>query len=132
MSARTASARALRVLPVVLFAAVVGCGPRASESTDVAASPGAVDGVDLPSKSDERPLEGSRAVLWVRGMSCPKCVSNIDLQLKRLPGVDSVAINMNAGTVSVGFVGTERPTRGQIAKAVDDAALTLFRIEMVP
>ncbi len=123
------------VLLVTLSAAIVGCA--ASDATDTRSdaelgTAGGSSGAAPALLADASPVSGSGSVLWVKGMSCPKCVSNVDLQLKRLPGVDGVAINMGLGTVTVRYAGAERPTKRQLAEAVDNAALTLFRIEEVP
>jgi copper chaperone CopZ len=136
MSFRFTASLSASITAIATITAVLGgCG--ASDATDTrdaqafdtkAPAAGAAPTVI----ADARPVSGSGSVLWVRGMSCPKCVSNVDLQLKRLPGVDRVAINMGLGTVSVTYAGTERPSTRQLAEAVDNAALTLLRIEEVP
>ncbi len=75
------------------------------------------------------PVVADSAVIWVQGMSCPKCVTNVDLQIRRLPGVSNVAINMNAGTVAVTFDGINRPTHRELRGAVEDAGLSYLRAE---
>ncbi len=82
--------------------------------------------------TDDQPVESAGATLWVYGMSCPKCVSNIDITLKDLVGVSQVQINMAAGIVQVGFSGERHPTPRQLAKAVDNAGLTLVRMVATP
>jgi copper chaperone CopZ len=64
-------------------------------------------------------------------MSCPKCVSNVDLSLLRVPGVERVAINMKDGLVTVDLAESPKPTAAQLARAVDAAGLTLARIDPV-
>jgi copper chaperone CopZ len=115
-------------LVVSLALALTGCATSDATTTGGTDSHGASPAL----LADGTPVSGSGSLLWVRGMSCPKCVSNVDLQLKRLPGVDRVAINMGLGTVSVTYAGAERPMKRQLAEAVDNAALTLLRIEEVP
>lgn len=61
----------------------------------------------------------------VNGLSCPLCATNIEGQLKRLPGVNIVDIDLDQGLVSVSMGGKERPTRAQIARAIEDAGFTV-------
>jgi Cu+-exporting ATPase len=43
----------------------------------------------------------SSYTLTVKGMSCPNCANNITHELKGLPGVEHVQIDMGAGKVTV-------------------------------
>ena len=65
-------------------------------------------------------------------MSCPKCISNVDLQLKRLPGVASATVDMKHGTVTVEVAGDARPSARDFASAVADAGFTLSSIDGAP
>jgi copper chaperone CopZ len=123
---------AFSVLALLALLNLVGCGTQKAHD----ASPGALpsseqDAPSTPSAilTDAQPVSADQVKLWVYGMSCPKCVSNVDLQLRRLPGVDAVAINMGLGLVTVSMSGASRPSPQQLAGAVDDAALTLLKIE---
>ena len=78
---------------------------------------------------DPTAVKTSPAVLHVKGMSCPKCVTNVDIQLKRIPGVRTSSIDMSTGVVTVDFDPAKGVTRGALAKAVDDSGLTLASIE---
>ena len=62
-------------------------------------------------------------------MSCPKCVSNVDIQLMRVPGVEKAQIDMGSGVVNVDFDPSKKVTRAALAKAVDDSGLTIASIE---
>ena len=84
---------------------------------------------DLAMLKDTTPVATSPAVLHVKGMSCPKCVTNVDIQLARIPGVRKSSIDMASGIVTVDFDPAKGVTRGALAKAVDDSGLTLARIE---
>lgn len=75
--------------------------------------------------ADER-----RAVLHVRGMSCPLCANNIDKQLLRVPGVEKVAVNLGNGEVHVRLAASPRPTAEQLTRAIERSGFTLARIEM--
>lgn len=78
------------------------------------------------------PLAAGRHVLVVLGMSCPKCISNVDLQLKRLPGVTAATVDMKHGTVTVEVTGDARPSARDFATAVSDAGFTLASIDGAP
>lgn len=78
---------------------------------------------------DTTTVTTSPVVLQVKGMSCPKCVTNVDIQLARIPGVKKSSIDMASGKVVVDFDPTMNVTRGALAKAVDDSGLTLASIE---
>lgn len=85
--------------------------------------PGAVDSGFDASRTNE-PISESSVVVAVSGLACPKCASNVDQQLERLPGVQVRNVDMKLGLVSVDFGSAPHPTPAQLAKAVDDAGLT--------
>lgn len=68
--------------------------------------------------ADATPIDSPSATLFVKGMSCPLCATNIDRSLLRVEGVHSVDVDMSTGQVKVDFVGKTRPTRAQLARAV--------------
>lgn len=78
----------------------------------------------------DAPLAASSATLFVNGMGCPLCVTNVDKQLVRVTGVQTVKVDLGAGTVDVGLSGKTKPTAAALAKAVDDAGLTLVKISL--
>ena len=84
---------------------------------------------DLAMLKDETAVTTSPVILNVKGMSCPKCVTNVDIQLARIPGVQKSSIDMSTGKVTVNFDPAKHVTRGALAKAVDDSGLTLASIE---
>lgn len=77
---------------------------------------------------DTTVVDTSPIVLRVKGMSCPKCVTNVDIQLARIPGVRKSRIDMASGEVIVDVDPSKGVTRGALAKAVDDSGLTLASI----
>lgn len=77
-------------------------------------------------------IRSTRATLYVNGMGCPLCVSNVDKQLERVKGVESVKVDLGAGTVDVGLMGKTKPSAAQLAEAVDNAGLTLVKIKVQP
>lgn len=84
---------------------------------------------DLAMLTDQTTVTTSPVILNVKGMSCPKCVTNVDIQLARIPGVQKSSIDMSTGKVIVNFDPTKHVTRGALAKAVDDSGLTLASID---
>ena len=78
---------------------------------------------------DNTVVTTSPVKLHVLGMSCPKCVSNVDIQLMRVPGVQKAQIDMGTGIVTVDFDPSKQITRAALAKAVDDSGLTISSIE---
>jgi copper chaperone CopZ len=71
-------------------------------------------------------------VLVAHGMACPKCVTNADLQLMKLDGVRSVAIDMKHGFITVAIDPADRPSREDYARAIDAAGLTLVSVHEAP
>ena len=83
----------------------------------------------LPASSTE-PIAAERAILAVRGMSCPKCANNITLKLNSVPNVSDVAIDMGKGDVTVSFVGFPHPSPSQLAQAIDASGFTLASVRV--
>jgi copper chaperone CopZ len=114
--------RCMYVIPVLaLFVSLAGCQTTDSQRTALAAY------------SDEAITESNSAVLHVRGMSCPKCVTNVDLQVLALPGVQEAHVDMGAGTVRVTFdpdLTAPRPSQAALARAVERAGFTLAGIDL--
>jgi copper chaperone CopZ len=82
-------------------------------------------------KSTE-PLEWDSALLWVNGLGCPQCSNNVDRQLKRISGVQDVRVDLSAGKVTVKFVPGRRPSAQRLSQAMDNAGVTLVKIEKGP
>ena len=76
----------------------------------------------------EGTLAPGRYDLVVRGMSCPKCISNVDLQLKRIDGVLDPKVDMKNGLVAITVREGAAPTRAAVASAIGDAGFTLVEI----
>ncbi len=70
------------------------------------------------------------AVITVYGMGCPQCANNVDLQLMRVAGVESVTIDMGSGQVFAKLTPQRYPTRDQLADAIDETGFTLVDITM--
>lgn len=74
-------------------------------------------------------MTGSGAVLWINGLGCPQCATNIDLQLKRVGGMQITPADLSTGKVEVLFVGKKKPSPKQLAEAATEAGFTLMKIE---
>jgi copper chaperone CopZ len=76
-------------------------------------------------------MQGRGAILWVNGLGCPQCASNVDLQLKRMRGLSIIRPDLSTGKVEVSFVGSRRPSPQDFSNAIADAGFTLVKIESV-
>jgi len=118
-----AMCRAALVAALPLAALSAGCASTSSTSSDRAGALAMVDdGTLAPGRYD----------LVVRGMSCPKCISNVDLQLKRIDGVLDTKVDMKHGVVAITVREGAAPARAAIASAISDAGFTLAEIREVP
>jgi len=118
-----AMCRAALVAALPLAALSAGCASTSSTSSDRAGALAMVgDGTLAPGRYD----------LVVRGMSCPKCISNVDLQLKRIDGVLDPKVDMKHGVVAITVREGAAPARAAIASAISDAGFTLAEIREVP
>ncbi|MBY0113519.1 MAG: heavy-metal-associated domain-containing protein [Phycisphaerales bacterium] len=75
------------------------------------------------------PLESGSLKLYMNGLSCPLCATNVDQQIDDLPGTSDVKVDLRTGIVTVRVEGAERPSPKQLAEAADQAGVTLVKIE---
>lgn len=68
--------------------------------------------------------------MFVKGMSCPLCATNIDKQLMHVRGVEHVSVNLGTGEVQVRLAPGNPPTREELAAAIERSGFTLDRIDM--
>jgi len=73
-------------------------------------------------------LADGRYTLVVHGMSCPKCISNVELQLARIRGVARPVIDMKNGFVRIEVEGGAEPSKADLTEAVTDSGFTLVEI----
>ena len=106
---------------------VGGCATTGSSSASSSASTAASTAASTMAIGDGT-LGPGRYDLVVRGMSCPKCISNVDLQLKRIDGVANPKVDMKHGVVSVTVREGASPSRAEVARAIEDAGFTLVEI----
>lgn len=61
----------------------------------------------------------------VGGMMCAGCAANVERALKKLPGVEDVLVDLNAGTVTV----SGDVTKNVISEAIEDTGFDFLGIE---
>ncbi len=125
---------AASVAAAVVLALLSGCA--ATKSADGMAAGyeenaviHSVTDADVAFANSKDPIKADHAVLWVNGLGCPQCATNIDLQLERVRGVDEMQIDLSTGKVTVSLKGDKRPSPAQFGEAVKDAGFTLVKIE---
>ena len=69
--------------------------------------------------------------LRVDGLACPFCAYGIEKELNRTDGVESIRIDINAGTVTVTMAEGATMTEAQASRIVEDAGFTLGGFEEV-
>jgi len=126
-------------VPALLAAAALagGCASTSTTTTttgDGAAGAAGAAPADAPAPgalaSGVTVAPGDVVELSVWGMSCPKCVTNIDRLLMDLDGVTEVRTDMSRGLVTVGTGGTA-PRAEALADVVTKAGFTLMGMRVV-
>lgn len=117
-------------LPVLFLAtlALTGCSSQQPREVHTHETPQAAPADAMLTSTD--PIEGSRVTLFVQGLSCPLCATNIDKQLIRVPGVRTAQTDLSKGEIQVGLAAAGRPSPAQLAKAVDESGFTLTGMEV--
>jgi copper chaperone CopZ len=88
---------------------------------------------DLAFTASTAPLASDSVVLWVNGLGCPLCATNIDKQLERVKGVEKVAVDLGQGKVTLGLKpGAAHPSPARLKEAVEDAGFTLVKVDAQP
>ena len=89
-----------------------------------------VSDADKETAHGTAPIAADSVVLWVNGLGCPLCATNIDKQLERVKGVGSVSVDLSNGKVQLGFKpGAVHPSPAVLGEAVEDAGFTLVKVE---
>ena len=73
----------------------------------------------------------SQYQLRVDGLACPFCAYGIEKELKRTEGVAGIAIDINAGIVTVTMTEGATMTEAKASQIVKDAGFTLRAFEEV-
>lgn len=112
------------ILYSVLALGLVGCNQQQSASMQ------GQDQVDRTAVNDEVMPSGPVATMWVKGMACPFCATNLEGQLEKIKGVKKITIDLGTGKVVMVLDPTMPATKEAMARAVDNSGFTLDRIEM--
>ncbi len=89
-----------------------------------------VNPADLEAVKSKTAIAANNVTLWVNGLGCPLCASNIDMQLVRVPGVKTVYVDLSVGKVTIGLDPAKpHPSPARLNDAVLDAGFTLVKIE---
>lgn len=67
----------------------------------------------------------TRNTYTVTGMTCSHCVNAVDAELRRLPGVSDVRVDLASGAVTV--AGDQPLDETAVAAAIDEAGYELVR-----
>ena len=70
------------------------------------------------------------ANLWIKGITCPFCVQNIDQRISSLDGVDQVQVDLKSGQVRVLLSPNNPAAEDDLVSAIGTSGFTLDRIEM--
>lgn len=127
--------RFILLVPAVLALSLSGCANK-STAPNTSAAPTVEAGDLTPAEiaqaklvaSSREPIASPTATLYVHGLSCPLCASNIDSVLGRVKGVDRTHVDLEKGVVHVGFKDVH-PSQADLWKAIDNAGFTLVRVE---
>jgi copper chaperone CopZ len=69
----------------------------------------------------------------VTGMTCGHCVASVESELRAVPGVTDVSVDLVAGGTSTVTVTSAQPlTRDAVAEAVDEAGYALASARDLP
>ena len=77
----------------------------------------------------KEPLSGTSVTLWVNGLGCPQCASNVDMQMKRMKSVVAVRTDLSTGKVHLTLTGKGNPSPHILSERTLDAGFTLVKIE---
>lgn len=84
---------------------------------------------EMAAAKSTQPIAAQSVLLWVNGMGCPLCASNIDRQLERVKGVTTVNVDLGNGTVALGLSPSgPHPSPARLGDAVEDAGFTLVKV----
>lgn len=109
-----------------------GCcaGGCCSDDKKASVAPGEAGAGTVLTSFGDAPLGSDAAVLYVNGLGCPMCATNVDLALNDVEGVQAGRVNLEFGTVQVAFPGGARPSAAKLASVVADAGFSLQKIEL--
>jgi len=120
-SIRRARTGAAALLSIILLGACASSGGTTSPGSTSDSTAAAKSGTATASNDS---IADARATVQVSGLACPKCASNVEVQLVKIPGVRVENIDMKHGFVQVVFEQDPHPSPARLARAVEDSGLT--------
>ena len=69
------------------------------------------------------------ATMWVKGMTCPFCASNLETYMAKIDGLEKIDADLATGRVLVQIASFEDDTESVLRKAVEDSGFSVDRIE---
>lgn len=84
---------------------------------------------EMAAANSKAPIAADKALLYVNGLGCPLCASNIDAVLNKVPGVMWSKVDLAQGTVQVALGGPQHPSPHALGEAVADAGFTLVKVD---
>lgn len=116
---------------------LVGCSGTQRTASDPAPAPAApvVAAAAEPATATAPPapaattglVKADQVSMYVTGLSCPFCATNLERSMTKLPGVQDVSVDLGTGEAKVMLIGKDRPTYEQLEKAVKDSGFTFQR-----
>jgi copper chaperone CopZ len=114
------------------FTTITGCATtsKPADANAVATPKHTATSAEAAAARSPDAITSDRVVLYVNGLSCPQCATNVDDQLKRVRGVQSVQTDLSNGRVTLELTpGKPHPSPATLAEAVEDAGFTLVKVE---
>ncbi|MBS3093961.1 heavy-metal-associated domain-containing protein [Candidatus Pacearchaeota archaeon] len=68
----------------------------------------------------------TKKIIYIKGMHCASCASNIEKSLKKVPGVKEVSVSLMTNKA---FVTEEGAKNEELSKAVERAGYKIISIE---
>jgi copper chaperone CopZ len=84
---------------------------------------------DAAALLDKKPIDAKWATLYVNGLGCPQCATNIDLTLAKTGGVSWMYVDLGHGVVQMKMDPSgKKPSPYDLKNRVTDAGFTLVKI----
>lgn len=84
---------------------------------------------DAVAMLDKSEIKARWVTLYVNGLGCPQCASNIDLTLAKIDGISWMYVDLGHGVVQMKMAeGAKHPSPLELKNKVADAGFTLVKI----
>ena len=111
-------------LPTLLATTLACCALIGSCATETGTVPQAIPA----SLRDDTPMDSNAVRLRVRGLGSPQSAAGLDRQLRALPGVETVTIDLGNGFVDV-TLSPPLPSKLDLARTIVGAGFTIDALE---